>query len=70
MGLLSFLRGSSRKAHAGKHARQENHDPVQAEIERTKEAIEERKRNSPRFCVEDSDNRTFEPPCAVRVLVR
>lgn len=62
MGLLSFLRGSSRKAHAGKHARQENHDPVQAEIERTKEAIEERKRNSPRFCVEDSDNRTFEPP--------
>lgn len=62
MGLLSFLRGSSRKAYAGKHARQENHDPVQAEIERTKEAIEERKRNSPRFCVEDSDNRTFEPP--------
>ena len=62
MGLLSFLRGSSRKAYAGKHARRENPDPVQAEIERTKEAIEERKRNSPRFCVEDSDNRTFEPP--------
>lgn len=62
MGLLSFLRGSSGKAYKGKHARQENPDPVQAEIERTKEAIEERKRNSPRFCVEDSDNRTFEPP--------
>lgn len=62
MGLLSFLRGSNGKAHKGKHARQESPDPVQAEIERTKEAIEERKRNSPRFCVEDSDNRTFEPP--------
>ena len=62
MGLLSFPRGSSGKAHKGKHARQENPDPVQAEIERTKEAIEERKRNSPRFCVEDSDSRTSEPP--------
>lgn len=61
-GLLSFLRGSNGKAHKGKHARRENPDPVQAEIERTKEAIEERRRNSPRFCVEDSDNRTFEPP--------
>lgn len=62
MGLLSFLRGSSGKAHKGKHARRDYPDPVQAEIERTKEAIEERKRNSPRFCAEDSDNRTFEPP--------
>lgn len=62
MGLLSFLRGSSGKAHKGKHARRDYPDLVQAEIERTKEAIEERKRNSPRLCVEDSDNRTFEPP--------